>query len=106
MANCKIADICKDGDIANGKDLFCGSYQESQINGAKFMAILSEGYEQNKKFREGGDYEPRPLTEEEALNLTEEEFSEAFGEAIEAYAGEKPSVVAEPAKGKKKAQTK
>ena len=106
MANCKIADICKDGDIANGKDLFSGSYQESQINGAKFMAILSEGYEQNKKFREGGDYEPRPLTEEEALNLTDDEFSELFREAYEAYTAEKPTVETEAVKGKKKEVTK
>lgn len=106
MANCKIAEICPDGDIANARMLFEGNYQDSQRTAAKFMAIMSEGYEENKKFRDGGDYEPRPLTEEEALNLTEEEFSEAFGEAIEAYAGEKPSVEAEPAKGKKKAQTK
>lgn len=106
MANCKIADICPDGDIANAPMLFEGNYQKSQRTAAKFMAIMSEGYEQNKKFRDGGDYEPRPLTEEEALNLSEEEFSAAFGEAIKAYTGEKPTVETEPAKGKKKETTK
>lgn len=105
MACCKIADICEDGDIANGKKLFSGSYQESQRNSAKFIAILSEGYEENKKFREAG-YEPRPLTEEETLNLTDDEFQECFMEAYQAYTAEKPTVETEPVKGKKKEATK
>lgn len=101
MANCKIAEICPDGDIANARMLFEGNYQDSQRTAAKFMAIMSEGYEENKRFREAG-YEPRPLTEEEALNMTEDDFSEAFGEAIKAYTGEKPTVETEAPKGKKK----
>lgn len=101
MANCKIAEICPDGDIANARMLFEGNYQDSQRTAAKFMAIMSEGYEQSKRFREAG-YEPHPLTEEEALNMTEDDFSEAFGEAIKAYTGEKPTVETEAPKGKKK----
>lgn len=105
FANCKIADMCKDGDIANANQLFEGNYQTSQRSAARFMAAMSEGYEVNQKFKEVG-YDPRPLAEEEALSLTEEEFSECFSEALSAYLGEKPTVETEPAKGKKKDMTR
>ena len=101
MATCQIAELCKDGDINNAATLFEGSYQDSQKTAAKFMAIMSEGYEQNMKFREPG-YEPRPLMAEEALCLTEADFSQLFKEAVEAYSGEKPTVEAEPPKKQKK----
>lgn len=104
-ATCKIADLCKDGDIANAATLFDGNYQTSQDTAAKFMAIMSEGYENHRKFEEAG-YEPRPLTDEEFINLSEDEFSECFKEAIMAYTGEKPTVETEAPKGKKKETTK
>ena len=104
-ATCKIAEMCKDGDIKNAGTLFDGNYQTSQKSAAKFMAVMSEGYEQNRKFREAG-YEPRPLSEEEALNLEEDEFSELFAEAVKAYSGEKPTIETEPVKSKKKAEIK
>ncbi len=105
LANCKIADICKDGDLKNAGELFEGKYQDSQKTTAKFIAIMSEGYEMNRKFVEPG-YEPRPLTAEEALNLTEEDFGKCFLEAVDAYSGEKPTVESEPIKSKKKAVTR
>lgn len=104
MATCKIAELCKDGDIKNAATLFEGSYQDSQKTAAQFMAIMSDGFEQNKKFREPG-YEPRPLVAEEAMCLTEEEFSQLFKEAGEAYSGEKPTVETEPPKKQKKTKT-
>lgn len=103
-ANCKIADICPDGDINKATQLFSGSYQKVQKTTAKFMAILSEGYEKRKNFNDK-TYEPNPLTAEEALCLTDEEFNAAFVEAFRAYNGEKPTVeteVKKTAKGKKK----
>lgn len=105
LATCKIAEICKDGNIENAGTLFEGRYQDSQKTTAKFIAIMSEGYEMNKKFEEPG-YEPRPLTAEEALNLTEKDFDKCFREAVEAYTGEKITVQSEPVKGKKKAAAK
>lgn len=105
MSTCKIAEICEDGDIKNAGKLFEGNYQTSQKAAAKFIAIMSEGYEQNRKFNVAG-YEPRPLTEEEALSLSEDEFGECFKEAVGSYSGEKPTVESEPVKGKKKAETK
>lgn len=105
LATCKVAEICKDGNIENAGTLFEGRYQDSQKTTAKFIAIMSEGYEMNKKFEEPG-YEPRPLTAEEALNLTEKDFDKCFREAVEAYTGEKITVQSEPVKGKKKAAAK
>lgn len=105
LATCKVAEICKDGNIENAGTLFEGRYQDSQKTTAKFIAIMNEGYEMNKKFEEPG-YEPRPLTAEEALNLTEKDFDKCFREAVEAYTGEKITVQSEPVKGKKKAAAK
>ena len=104
-ATCRIAETCEDGDIKNVNKLFDGNDQTSQKACAQFMEIMSEGFEENRKFKEAG-YEPRPLTLEEALSLTEEEFSACFLEAVEAYSGEKPTVETEPIKSKKKATSK
>lgn len=102
-ANCDIADMCKDQNINNIESLFEGSYQASQRTSAKFMAVLSEGYELSRVYQDPG-YKPHPLTVDEAMNMGDEEFTEAFKEAIQAYAGEKPTVETQPAKGKKKAE--
>lgn len=99
-ANCKIADLCPDMDIKNADKLFAGKYQDSQLTAAKVIAILNEGYEQNKKFSEPG-YEPNPISVDELLSLDDDLFGELFTEAMEAYAGEKATVEVEPEKGKK-----
>lgn len=96
-ATIKIADMCPDSDIEKADQLFDGSYQVSQQTAATFMAVLSEGYETNKAFADP-DYKPHPLTEREALSLQSEDFSALFGEAIQAYTGEKVTVEAEPVK--------
>lgn len=102
--NCKIADLCPNGDLDNIKDLFDGSYQKSQTTAAKFISLMNEGYEMNRKFSEPG-YEPSVITPEELLYLSDEEFGQAFAEATDAFAGEKPTVETEEPKGKKKAPT-
>lgn len=99
-ATIKIADLCPDKDIENVDKLFDGTYQVSQTTAAEFMAIMSEGFENRKLFEEPG-YQPRPLGEKEALSLSTEEFNELFGEAVKAYAGEKPTVETEVKKTKK-----
>ena len=99
-ATIKIADLCPDKDIENVDKLFDGTYQVSQTTAAAFMAIMSEGFENRKLFEEPG-YQPRPLGEKEALSLSTEEFNELFGEAVKAYAGEKPTVETEVKKTKK-----
>ena len=100
-ATCKIAELCPDGDITNAGRLFEGSYQDSQKTTARFYEALSRGYEENRKFKDP-DYEPNPLTAEEAMTLTEEEFAKLFKEAVEAYTGEKVTVETEPVKKQKK----
>lgn len=99
-ATIKIADLCPDNDIDNIGKLFDGTYQVSQSTSAEFMAIMSECYENRKAFEEPG-YQARPLGAKEALSLTTEEFNELFGEAVKAYAGEKPTVETEVKKTKK-----
>lgn len=101
-AQCKIADICPEQDSSRMAELFSGNYQQSQRQSAKFMAFLSEGYEQNRKFAEPG-YTPRPLTEDEALSLFDEDFTALFNEAFAAWTGNKPTIETEQPKGKKKA---
>lgn len=104
-ANCKIADMCPDGDISKGKSLFDGPYQKSQNTAAKFISYMNEGYEMKKKFEDPG-YAPQVITPEEAMYLPDEMFDQLFLEALEAYSGEKITVETAPEKGKKKAVTK
>lgn len=98
-ATIEVANMCKDGDINNVESLFDGNYQDSQISAAKFMAVLSAGYEDNKAFSEPG-YKKNPITEQEVLTLTDEQFNELFTEAVKAYAGEKQTIETEPVKKK------
>ena len=104
-ATIKIADLCPEADMDNIGKLFDGTYQVSQKTSAAFMVILSEGFENHKVFEEP-DYQPRPLRIEEVLSLPTEEFNELFGEAIQAFSGEKPTVETEPVKKTKKAEEK
>ena len=104
-ANCKIADICENGDIKNVGKLFDGGYRHSQTSAAKFIAFLNEGYEQKMKFAEPG-YKPNPLSEEEVLSLDEIDFAQIFDEAVEAWTGEKPTIETAPVPGKKTKKTR
>lgn len=100
-ANCRIADLCKDGDISNIGTLLSGKYQDSQKIAAKFIAIMSDGYEQKMKFADPG-HEPDPISEEEAMTLEERQFSQLFDEAFKAWMGEKPTIETQPVKKTKK----
>lgn len=92
------------GSIGQLEKMLEADYVTSQLTSAKIIATLSKAAEMAKKYEEP-DYIPNPLTEEEALTLSGEEFSAAFHEAIAAFAGEQPTVVAVPKKtGKKTAQ--
>lgn len=104
-ANCKIADLCPDGDMEKAGSLFEGSYQKSQNTAAKFIVALNEGYEMNRKYSEAG-YEPQIITTEELMCLSDEDFNKAFNEALDAYVGERATIETEPVKSKKKAVAK
>lgn len=101
MATCKVASICPDEDIANVQSLFEGPTERVATNIATLICALSEGYELSKNYEEPG-YEPRPLTMEEVLLLSEEDFLTLQNEALQAWIGEKPTVEAQAKKQKGK----
>lgn len=102
-ANCEL-NTYANGSMEQLEKSLEADYVTSQMTSAKIIAVLSKAAEMAKKYEEP-NYEPNPLTEEEALTLSGEEFSKAFAEAIKAWTGEQPSVVAVPKKtGKKTAQ--
>lgn len=102
---------CEINKYANGsmeqlENLLQADYVTSQMASAKIIETLSKAAEMAKKYEDPG-YEPNPLTTEEALTLTGEEFRQAFNEAVKAWSGEQPTVIAVPKKtGKKTAVQK
>lgn len=94
-ANCRVADMAPDKDASRIGEVFSGNYQTSQRQAARFIAALSDSYEQREKFKDN-TYKPRPLTEEEAMYLDDDEFGQCFNEAWEAWTGEKPTIQTEP----------
>lgn len=101
---------CELNTFANGsmkqlEERLNADYVTSQRTSARIIAILSKAAETAKKFEEPG-YEPNPLTEEEALSLTGPDFRKAFTEAMQAWAGEKPTIEAVPKKSVKKTAQK
>lgn len=102
-ADCELNKL-SDGSVKRLEESLESDYVTSQLTSAKIIAVLSRASEMARKYEEPG-YEPKPLTEEEALSLTGEEFSQAFREALKAWTGEKPTIEAVPKKtGKKTAQ--
>ena len=93
-----------DGSMDHLEKSLQADYVTSQLTSAKIIETLSKAAEMAKKYETPG-YEPNPLTTEEALTLTGEEFRQAFSEAVKAWTGEEPTVIAVPKKtGKKTAQ--
>lgn len=107
QANCEIVDTLCNGDADQIENMFNGAYVKSQKAAATFISILSEGYEKAQKFNDP-DYEPHPITVDEALSLDEDDFSQLFNEALTAWSGEKITVETEEPKptGKKNVKTK
>lgn len=81
---CKIADLCRDGDLTNADELFSGKQSEVLHNQAKFIAICNEGYELNKAFNVEG-YTPDIIKPEELVALDQETFDGLFTEAVDAF---------------------
>lgn len=99
QANIRIIEELAGGNPDKVKDIFNDSmsFVQTQTACAKFIAILSEGYEASQKYI-SPDYEPRPVTKDEALLLSPEDFSQLFDEALQAWTGEKVTVETEPVK--------
>lgn len=102
LANCEIAELCPDGDIAKFETLLNGRYAVAQKTAAAFLAAMSKGYEMEQHFNDPA-YEMRPLTADEALLLDNDTFNELFMEALNVFAGDGAvTVEAETPKGKGK----
>lgn len=109
QAACEIGEICPDKDVSKIGVLFQSSVSTTEYMtvSAYFIECMSRGYEMAKKFSmslEGKDYDPKPVTIEEAMTLDENTFSQLFVEATQAFLNDKRTVeVEEP---KKKANKK
>lgn len=101
LATCKIADLCPDGSISKIGALFGGADSKVARNEAEFIRALNEGYEMNRHFDEP-EYEPKVISLEEILSLTNDQFSDLFAEAVSAFQNELPTVEVEEKKAKKK----
>ena len=101
-AGVEITKISPDHDPKRLAELFGGDGLVSQETAIKFVRILNEAYEKKRAF-EDPSYTPAPLTEEEIMYLTDNEFEVLFEAAIEAYTGEEITVeTEEPEKTGKK----
>lgn len=99
-ANCRVIETLAGGDETRMSDLFSGNYSQSQTAVATFLEIMSQAYEDALVY-DDPSHEPKPLSKKEAMTLTNGEFNKAFGEALSAWNGEKPTVETEPKRGKK-----
>lgn len=99
-ANCRVLETLAGGDEARMSEIFSGSYSQSQTAVAAFLEIMSQAYEDSMSF-EDPSHEPRPLSKKEAMNMSPDEFNQAFTEALMAWNGETPTVETEPKRGKK-----
>jgi hypothetical protein len=101
FAEVEVAKISPDRDPNRIAELLQGSFVEAQLAAASFIRILNEAHEKQQAFRDP-DYEPVFLTDDDVLNMESDDFAQAFVEAYSAWAGEQPTVHAEPNKSKKK----
>lgn len=97
-----LAELCPNRDLSLIDSIFQDNIADAQINAAKLIHIMNEGYEMNKAF-ENPDYEPDVISVEEVLYLDNDTFEEALKKAMNAFEkGAKRTVETEPQKGKKK----
>ena len=99
-ATCDIADLCEDGSLENYTKLFEGPQSQVIKAKAKIIVALNNGYEINKAL-EDSEYKASPITVEQVLALTSDDFIALFDEAFDAlfYSEEaKPTVETEPSK--------
>lgn len=91
-ANCKILEISREqGKDVISEKLLGEDYINSQKTAAMLMEIMSEAAEKRSKYEDPA-YIQNPMSADEALSLTDEEFSQAFHEMLNAYTGEKPTI--------------
>ena len=97
-AAAKVAALCPDGDLNRISELFAGGYAKTIDALAAFIAAMSDGYEQARRFEEPG-YQPQPLTADEVLCLSPDELGEVQAAAMAAFTGDqKPKIEIEAEK--------
>lgn len=98
-ASIEVAELCPDKDLSRMGELFEGkSYGDMAMQTAKLAAILSKANEEAVAY--DGSREPaKPLTEDEMLTLTQEEFQAVQAEVLKAYGADTARTVeVEPSK--------
>lgn len=86
QASVDIAEMCPDGDLMRVREVLEGPQTKSLRFIAKFIAALSRGYENNRKYEVPG-YEPDPLTVDEILSMPFSEIMATEKEAMKAFFG-------------------
>lgn len=86
QASVDIAEMCPDGDLSRVREALDGSQMKALRFIAKFIAALSRGYENNRKYEEPG-YDPDPLTVDEILSMPFSEIKAVETEALKAFYG-------------------
>lgn len=102
LANCEIAKICENRDIANFDKMLQGNTVDSIKAQCTFVIALQHGWEMHEKF-ENPDYEPHYLTEDELMLLEPEVLAKLFTDAAKVFTGDaEQEVETQEPKGSKK----
>ena len=99
--NFDIAGICPDGKLEKMGDLFPDDSLESIKNMVKFIQLMNQGYEEAKHY-EDPTHEVVVIKEEDIMYMPNDDMSNLFQEAVNAFLGVKQTVEVEPSKSKKK----
>lgn len=99
--NFDIAEICPEKKLERMGDLFPDDSLESIRNMVKFIQLMNQGYEEAKHY-EDPTHEVTVIKEEDVMYMPNDEMSELFQEAVNAFLGIKQTVEVEPSKSKKK----
>lgn len=97
-----LADLCPNRDLSKIDVIFQENVADAQLNAAKLIHIMAEGYEMNKHF-DDPTYKPNPISVEEILYLDNDTFSKLLEKAMHAFEkGAERMVETEEQKGAKK----
>ena len=91
-ASADIADLCPEGDIERLNEALTGAYSHTLDVAMGMIIAMSKGYENNRELVDPG-YVPKPLTRDQLLNLTQQEFAALEEEAVKAFAVSKERAV-------------
>ena len=100
FVTCLLSERAPGKDVRRYEELFdLTNLGQSYDAAAYFIHAMSMGYEKAKAMNEQG-YTANPVTYDELMCLSEEDFLKLFTEAMEVYRGDaKQTVQAQPKKG-------